>query len=197
MDYAKNQLIEGIPTISERLDRSTPAEVKLHLGCGGETWRDFINVDLFSYDPDKPDSSRSGCVAEALGDMRNLGLKDNSIDEIFTSHTLEHFTRWEAIDMLTDWRRMLKPSGKVVMETPDFVRCVLRLFHPRRSHRQLALNMFYGNQWDRHDFETHRYVWSAAGVKRALLDIGYQSVTVTHKTETHHPGRDMQVTAIK
>jgi hypothetical protein len=79
---------------------SRPAEsVKLHLACGGERWRDFVNVDMNPHDPARQDSSRNGCVAEVYADMRALNLPNDSIDEIFTAHTIDHFPRWEAIKM--------------------------------------------------------------------------------------------------
>ncbi len=171
--------------------------VKLHLGCGGERWLDFVNVDLHPHDEAKRDESRNGCIADVFADMRNLGLPDQSIDEIFTSHTIDHFTRWEAIDMLRDWYRMLKPGGLMVIEAADFNRCVLWLFHPSRRKRQLARNQFYGNQWDRIDFETHRYVWSSRELQTVLREIGFGHVESTHATQTHCPGRDMRITARK
>ena len=81
-------------TINDYLEERKPPEVKLHLGCGGVRWQDFINVDLHPHDSSVEDSSRNGCVADVFADMRALGLPDNSIDEIFTSHTIDHFTRW-------------------------------------------------------------------------------------------------------
>lgn len=172
-------------------------QVKLHLGCGGVRWKDFINVDLHPSNPGEVDSSRSGCVADVYGDMRMLGLPDNSVDEIFTSHTIDHFTRWVGIEMFKDWHRMLKPGAHVNMESADFRRCVLWLFHPLKQKRHLARTQFYGNQWDRIDYETHRYLWSSKELKHELLKIGFSKVKVNHRTETHHPGRDMRVTAIK
>lgn len=189
--------LTGVPTISEYASILESNPLRLHLGCGGKKWKNFVNVDLYGFDESIPDSSRSGCVADASGDMRALGLADNSIDEIFTSHTLEHFTRWEAVDMLEDWFRMLKPGGIVIIETPDFVRCVLWLFHPSRSKRQLARNMFYGNQWDRIPFETHRYVWGRGELCRELSRIGFSIKEATSRTATHYPGRDQRVVAIK
>jgi len=179
------------------IEESRPASLKLHLGCGGTRWRDFINVDMNPNDPDRPDSSRSGCVADVLADMRSLGLPDNSIDEIFTSHTIDHFTRWAAVDMFRDWHRMLKPGGLMVIEVADFVRCVLWLLHPSREKRQAARSQFYGNQWDRIDFETHRYLWSARELVGVLREIGFRRVTCSHSTLTHYPGRDMHVEATK
>ncbi|QQS55651.1 MAG: methyltransferase domain-containing protein [Candidatus Competibacteraceae bacterium] len=171
--------------------------VKLHLGCGGIRWRDFINVDMYPAEAGTPDSSRIGCVADVFADMRKLGLANYSVDEIFTSHTIDHFPRWEAIDMFRDWYRMLKPDGLLVIEAADFVRCVLWLLHPNRSKRISAKNQFYGNQWDRIDFETHRYLWSARELVGVLRDIGFRKVSFSHATLTHHPGRDMHVEAVK
>jgi predicted SAM-dependent methyltransferase len=172
-------------------------QVKLHLGCGGVRWKDFINVDLHPADPSIPDTSRSGCVADTFADMRDLGLDDDTIDEIFTSHTIDHFTRWQAIDMFKDWYRMLRRDGVLVIEAADFCRCVLWLIHPSREQRRLARNQFYGNQWDRIDHETHRYLWGARELRTVLKDVGFSHVACSHATLTHYPGRDMRVVAKK
>ncbi|KAA5546127.1 class I SAM-dependent methyltransferase [Roseiconus nitratireducens] len=184
-------------SLAQLIEEERPTPLKLHLGCGGVRWKDFLNVDLNPAQPDETDSSRDGCVADCYADMRDLGLPDNSVDEIFTSHTIDHFTRWEGIDMFSDWKRMLKPGGKAVMEAADFRRCVLWLFHPRKHKRHLARTQFYGNQWDRIDYETHRYLWSSTELARELKKIGYSDVSISHQTETHYPGRDMRITAIK
>jgi predicted SAM-dependent methyltransferase len=184
-------------TLNEYLWERKPAVVKLHLGCGGIRWQDFINVDLHPHDPAVQDSSRGGCVADVFADMRNLGLLNDTVNEIFTSHTIDHFTRWQAVDMFTDWFRMLKPNGVLTIEAADFWRCVWWLFHPASEKRRLARTQFYGNQWDRIEFETHRYVWSARELKTALLEIGFRKVLCSHATLTHYPGRDMRVVATK
>ena len=174
-----------------------PDAIKLHLGCGGVRWRDFINVDMYPHDGTAADSSRQGCIADVFADMRKLGLSDDSVDEIFTSHTIDHFTRWEAVDMLRDWHRILKPGGRVVIEAADFVRCIIWLLHPNRTKREAARNQFYGNQWDRLEYETHRYVWSARELVGVLRDIGFQRISYSHATWTHYQGRDMHVEAFK
>lgn len=184
-------------TLNEYIGERKLATVKLHLGCGGVRWQDFINVDLYPCDDARADSSRNGCVADVFADMRDLGMPDESVDEIFTSHTIDHFTRWQAVDMFKDWHRMLKPDGLLTIEVADFWRCVLWLFHPTREKRRLARTQFYGNQWDRLEFQTHRYLWSAGELKKELLGIGFHRVSCTHATVTHYPGRDMRVIAAK
>ena len=171
--------------------------IKLHLGCGDTKWKDFINIDLYPYDELVTDTSRGGCVADVSADIRDLGLSDRTVDEIFTSHTIDHFTRWEAIEMLRDWYRMLKTNGLLIIESADFMRCILWLFHPIKAKRKLALDQFYGNQWDCLDYQTHRYLWSAREIRNVLLLIGFREVNYTHNTLTHYPGRDMRITAVK
>jgi predicted SAM-dependent methyltransferase len=63
--------------------------IRLHVGCGGVRWRDFVNVDLYPYQEGTIDFSRDGCVADVFAYMRDLGLPDNSVDEIFSSHTID------------------------------------------------------------------------------------------------------------
>lgn len=180
-------------TLAEYIICNDLKHVKLHLGCGGMKWKDFINVDLFLYDRNVGDTSRSGCVADVIADMRDLQLSDDSIDEIFTSHTFEHFTRWEGVEMLVDWFRMLKPGGRIVIETPDFWRCVFWLMHPSSEKRRLGRTQFYGNQWDRLDYETHRYLWSGKEISEICRNVGFTRIAVTHKTETHYSWRDMRI----
>lgn len=183
-------------SLLEYLQRQGSSPVKLHLGCGGMRWKDFINVDLYP-DTGQVDSSRSGCVADVFADIRKLGLPEASVDEIFTAHTIEHFTRWETLRILQDWHRSLKPGGLLVIEMPDFWRCVLWLFHPLPKYRKVARDQFYGNQWDELEYETHRYVWAAGEVRRVLRELSFSSVRITHRTETHYPGRDMRIEARK
>jgi predicted SAM-dependent methyltransferase len=184
-------------SLDEYIKARPEKPVKLHLGCGGERWQDFINVDMNPHVPGKEDSSRSGCVADVFADMRNLGLPDDAVDEIFTVHTIDHFTRWEAIRMFRDWHRMLKPDGLLTVEVADFARCILWLFHPRKAMREVALKQFYGNQWDEIEYETHRYGWSARELRSVLTEIGFRTVKIHHRTLTHYPGRDMHVEARK
>lgn len=179
------------------LSENAPSKIKLHLGCGGMRWKDFINVDLYEYDENTPDSSRDGCVADVFQDIRYLDQPDNTIDEIFTSHTLEHFYRWECIEMVTKWYNMLKPEGRLIVEMPDLFRCILWMFHIEPRKRRNGRSQLYGNQHDRLEYETHKYVWSGKEFVKELKNIGFSKVTISHKTWTHFNFRDMHVEAIK
>jgi SAM-dependent methyltransferase len=46
------------------------------------------------------------------------GVPDNSYDYVHSSHCLEHMVDWQVA--LTNWIRILKPSGHLVITVPDW-----------------------------------------------------------------------------
>lgn len=38
---------------------------------------------------------------------------------ILSVHVIEHFWRWEALDVLREWLRVLKPGGVMILECPN------------------------------------------------------------------------------
>jgi SAM-dependent methyltransferase len=92
----------------------------LHLGCGGKRkdqttrgfnkpeWRE-IRVDI---DPKvQPD------IVASITDMS--AVHDESVDAIFTSHTIEHLYPHEVPIALKEFLRVLKPEGIAVITCPD------------------------------------------------------------------------------
>jgi SAM-dependent methyltransferase len=85
--------------------------IKLNLACGKIILPGWINLDK---NPASPE-----VIACDL--TNQLPYANNSVDEIFTSHFLEHLKlRTEAIPFLQECNRILKPSGILSIITPDF-----------------------------------------------------------------------------
>jgi len=106
--------------------------MKLNLGCGNQTPEGWINVDyalgarlvkqplfsiinkkikLFNLDWDK---------RIFIHDLRKrFPWKDNSIDIIYTSHTLEHLSREEGLHFLKNCFRVLRKDGLIRIIVPD------------------------------------------------------------------------------
>jgi predicted SAM-dependent methyltransferase len=54
------------------------------------------------------------------GDCRNLyWFRDGVLDFVYSSHLLEDFPESEIIPILTEWLRVLKPGGRLVLLLPD------------------------------------------------------------------------------
>lgn len=94
---------------SFRKKHKTLNEIKLHLACGSEYREDYINVDLYA-----------DAKVDARFDVASLPYEDNSVDEIKAFHIIEHFDWHKGNEVLKEWARVLKPGGKLWLETPDF-----------------------------------------------------------------------------
>ena len=75
--------------------------IKLDIGCGKNKKEGYVGVDI---DPE----SKADIVASAL----NLSFSDNSVDEIYSRHMVEHFTPDEAEKFFNEIYRVLKIGGK-------------------------------------------------------------------------------------
>jgi len=75
-------------------------KLMLNLGSGANTLPDYINIDI------------RDVGNEMVWDIRKgLPFPDNSVDEIFSSHFIEHMTDTEAIYLFQEMYRVLKPGA--------------------------------------------------------------------------------------
>lgn len=84
--------------------------MQIHLGCWHRNIPGFINVDLC----DMPH------IHYKHGIDTLPMFEDNCADLIYSSHSLEYFDRVEVINVLAEWRRVLKPGGILRLAVPDF-----------------------------------------------------------------------------
>lgn len=57
--------------------------------------------------------------ADVKADVRALPFANDYADVAYASHLLEHFDEHELPALLAEWRRVLKPGGKLLIEVPD------------------------------------------------------------------------------
>lgn len=86
----------------------------LHVGCGGsplpDLWKGWEEI-RFDADPQ--------CGADLIGDMLDIQMDDDSVDAVYTSHTLEHVTYHDGVRALREFRRVLKPGGMALVIVPN------------------------------------------------------------------------------
>jgi len=83
--------------------------MKLNIGCGRNKKEGYINIDKNPvFEPD------------IIRDItRGLPFNDDSIDEIYTSHCLEHIDSGEdIIFVMNELYRALKPEGLLTIRVP-------------------------------------------------------------------------------
>ncbi|MBW4633620.1 MAG: methyltransferase domain-containing protein [Iphinoe sp. HA4291-MV1] len=82
---------------------------KLNLGCGDKYLADWINIDF--------NSKHSDVIPHNL--LQPLPFPDNSLDVVYSSHVLEHFSREEGERLIRECFRILKPNGILRIVVPD------------------------------------------------------------------------------
>lgn len=82
--------------------------LRLDVGSGDNPKAGFTGVDLYATAP--------GIVNAP---MDKLPFEDETVDEIFCSHALEHIGKYEVIPTLAEFRRVLKWDGQLTIEVPD------------------------------------------------------------------------------
>jgi predicted SAM-dependent methyltransferase len=109
--------------------------VRLHLGCGSTVVGGWVNID-------KSPSARVPAPVRALlrrvgvlnaaqakavfpegivhADVRRgLAYADGTVSFVYSSHMIEHMARWQALALLRECHRVLKPGGVARIVTPD------------------------------------------------------------------------------
>src|SRR6478735_424319 len=83
---------------------------KLHLGCGKTILKEWINLDIMK-----------GQGVDIVADLEKcsetpLPFEDNSIDEFFASHLIEHIHH--TLPMMQELHRIAKNDAKAVFRLP-------------------------------------------------------------------------------
>lgn len=78
-----------------------------------------------------------------------IPLPDASVEEIFSSHMLEHVHREMVLPTLREWHRLLQPGGLLHLETPDLEYCVRTWLEAPEDHPEkwgFYLHRIFGGQ---------------------------------------------------
>ena len=136
--------------------------LKLHLGCGTKHLKDYINIDI-RYLPGVDEVNN-------IQFLRNY--KENSVDEIYACHVLEHFGRWEYKSVLERWFKILKPGGILRLAVPNFE--AICQYYIKTSDLKDLMGLLYGGQ----DYEEnyHYVTFDKNYLSKDLISIGFKDI---------------------
>jgi len=150
--------------------------MKLNLGGGTNRHDDYLTVDFFLGGTD------------VRHDLRTpLPYADGSIEALYSSHCIEHFSRAEWEFVVSDWHRVLMPVGKLEIYCPDLEYACGQFIATKGDEKWLRT--LYGSQG--HDGEYHKNGFTASKLKHDLRRAGFGFVDVKNK------GSDLYALAIK
>ncbi len=160
-----------------------------NLGSGRCRWAGWINVDL------KAD------VADLVSDVRRLPMiESDSADAVAAIHVLEHFYLWEADGILKEWRRILKPGGKLIIEVP----CLDKIFAyvTRCVQLKAAMEPFmtlaaiYGDPSHEEPAMMHKWGYFTEHLIKLVENAGMREIHA-RLPKYHFAFRDMRIESIK
>lgn len=137
--------------------------LKLHLGCSNIHLEGWINIDQ-RYQP-------------AVDRLENIGVlhhyEPESVDSIYASHCLDHFSRWHYKGVLKRWCELLKPGGTLRISTPDFAKIVAK-YELTHDVRALTGSLYAGQ-----DYESNcrKVMFDYRMLSEDLTESGFSSVT--------------------
>lgn len=143
---------------------------RLHLGCGENYLKGYVNIDF----PPTKHTIQKSSIADKYADLKTLRYPAKSVNEIRLHHTFEHFIRSEAIALFASWHSWLKPGGKIHIEVPDFdatSKLILK-FLTKDHDKKVAIRHIFGS--NEAEWATHYDGWSAKRLEEICKLFGFQ-----------------------
>ena len=150
-----------VPDVIENIDKG----VKLNLGCGNEILDGYINIDRYN----------NTASVDLACDLGALPFPDESVDEIYTAHVFEHIGINDVYGVLDEWRRALRPHGRLKMYLPNLEHEVRLWLDTPDDRKWFEVHRIFGAQ--SHEGNTHFSGHNPASLKLFLESFDFE---VTH-----------------
>lgn len=138
--------------------------MKLHIGCGSKYLEGYDHVDIRPYPHVK-------YITQA--DHLSM-IADESVEEIYACHILEHFPREAMRDgrVLREWNRVLVPGGILRIAVPDFE--AIAALYQEKGDLEVLLGLLYGGQ--NYQYNYHYQAYDFKRIASLLNSAGFSNV---------------------
>lgn len=156
--------------------------MKLNIGCGNRRLPGYTGVDAVQRE-----------AADIVAPADAIPLPDGCADEVLAVHLVEHVFEWMVPTLLTEWHRLLKPGGLLVLEMPDTMKCARNLVNGVESKKpgQMHLWGLFGDPTTKDPFMMHRAGWWFARLAPIVKTLGFVDI-VERETVFHPAGRGVR-----
>lgn len=158
-------------------------KVFLNIGAGHICFDDYINID-----------EREIENIDIVSDVRNIPLSDNSVNKIYASHIVEHFTKNDLINnILPHWYNLLKESGELRIILPDLEEMIKNYYENNYDFFDMK-EVIYGLQ--EYTGDVHYSLYGHNEMLEILNKIGFEA---NYKAVGRRNGKcfEMEIVGIK
>ena len=114
----------------------------------------------------------------------NLPFANETIDEVYSRHVIEHFTLKEFIKTLAEWNRVLKVGGEVYIICPNLLwhlKQILEGSHESFSTKERGANARYWGfgslfGWQQDEYDIHKFGYYFELLRDILSEAGFDSI---------------------
>jgi len=129
-----------------------------------------------------------------VGDARDLSaFPDGTFDEVYASHILEHLDYIDGVlDALREWRRVLKPGGRLYVGVPDMDAMARLLVSKERLSPEdqfFVMRMLFGGHIDPYDY--HQCGFNQDILVEFLTEAGYVQLRRVRTFGLFHDGSNL------
>jgi hypothetical protein len=162
---------------------------RLNLGCGQNILPGWMNVDL--------EGGRHGSIF--MDATRPWPLPDNTFDAILCEHMIEHVPKDTGRHILSEGFRVLKPTARIRVVTPDLSSMAQLILDPMCPAFNSYLK-FVAAFHSKSDISSgdainylfyhygHRYIYTTAELRRHFEEVGFRQIL---ETRAGHPLADI------
>ena len=154
---------------------------KLNVGCANKRIEGYVGMDI-----------RKSKAADVVTPAWDMPYKDGEIEEIYTSHMMEHLREHEIHDTLTEFSRVLENSGKLVIRVPDF-EVYAALFLERGWDWKSTWGLRYIFGYQRRNADYHFTGWWKERLNRVLPQYGFKIVEMKNIDSRQPKGNSQYV----
>lgn len=149
--------------VTEPIPVEAGGRLNLHLGCGKIDHKKFINIDGYPFPH----------VHYVQSIDKLPQFENDSVDLIYASHCLEHFSYIQSRPVLEEWCRVLKKGAVLRLSVPDFDKLVgIYLLHAHDP--DVILDQLMGGQNNQYNY--HLTALNKVNLPKLLLAAGFASI---------------------
>ena len=169
---------------SQAREPTTIGPLRLNLGSGHIPREGFVNVDARNLDG-----------VDVVADVRKLPFEPGTVEEIYSSHLVEHFPIEELRRVvLPHWLKLLRPGGRLVAITPD-AETMLKEAAAARMPFEDYQRVTFGDQ--EYDGDFHFAMFTPDSLASLLREAGFSDVEIADRARRNGLCYEFEATAAR